>query len=317
MLLDKEEERSRVLVIGGTGHIGKHIVAASVRRGHPTSVLIRDAAPADLAKAQLLKSFIDSGVALIKGDLFDHGSLVNAIKGADVVISAVGTPQLDEQTRIVMAIKEAGNVIKRFLPSEFGSDPERVHTVDPAATLYAGKIRLRRLIEAEGIPHTYVCCNGFAETYLLSIGDVTAVGAAPPSSDKITVLGDGDAKGVFVVEEDIASYTVRAIDDTRTLNKILYMRPPANIVSHNELIALWEKKAGRTFQIARIPEADLLKLIKEAAYPLNMMLSHSLSVFVRGDQANFDIEASFGVEATELYPDVKYTTVDEYLDRLL
>uniref|UniRef100_A0A8R7RBF6 NmrA-like domain-containing protein n=1 Tax=Triticum urartu TaxID=4572 RepID=A0A8R7RBF6_TRIUA len=76
--------------------------------------------------------------------------------------------------RIVMAVKEAGNVIKRLLPSEFGSDVERVHTVDPAATLYAGKVRLRRLIEAEGIPHTYVCCNGFAETYLPSIGDVTA-----------------------------------------------------------------------------------------------------------------------------------------------
>ncbi|VAH70547.1 unnamed protein product [Triticum turgidum subsp. durum] len=106
MVLDKQD-RSRVLVIGGTGHIGKHIVAASVRRDNPTCVLIRDAAPAYLAKAQLLKSFIDSGVALIKGDLFDHDSLVNAIKGADAVISAVGTCQLDEQTRIVMAIKES------------------------------------------------------------------------------------------------------------------------------------------------------------------------------------------------------------------
>ena len=61
-----DEERSRVLVIGGTGHIGKHIVAASVRHGHPTSVLIRDAAPSDPAKAQLLMRFVDSGVALIK-----------------------------------------------------------------------------------------------------------------------------------------------------------------------------------------------------------------------------------------------------------
>ncbi|EMS61167.1 hypothetical protein TRIUR3_03687 [Triticum urartu] len=105
--------------------------------------------------------------------------------------------------RIVMAVKEAGNVIKRLLPSEFGSDVERVHTVDPAATLYAGKVRLRRLIEAE-----------------------------------------------------------------------------------------------------------------EAAFPLNILLSLWLSVFMRGDQANFDIEPSFGVEATELYPDVKYTTVDdEYLDQ--
>ncbi|VAI52603.1 unnamed protein product [Triticum turgidum subsp. durum] len=313
MVLDKE--RSRVLVIGGTGHIGKHIVAASARRGHSTFVLIRDVAPSDPAKMELLKRFTDSGVALIKGDLFDHGSLVNAIKGADIVISAVGPRQLAEQTRIVIAIKEAGNV-KRFLPSEFGSDVERVHTVDPAATLCASKVKFRRLIEAEGIPHIYVCCNGFAETYLPSIGDVTAVGAGPPS-DKITVLGDGDAKAVFVVEEDIAAYTVRAVDDPRTLNKILYMRPPANILSHNELISMWERKVGRTFHVVRIPEADLLKMIKEVTFPMNILLSLALSIFVRGDQANFEIEPSFGVEATELYPDLRYTTVDEYLDRLL
>ncbi|KAM0897585.1 hypothetical protein ACQ4PT_022490 [Festuca glaucescens] len=237
----------RVLVIGGTGHIGKHIVDASVRHGHSTSVLIRDATPSDPAKAQLLTSFVDSGIALIKGDLYNHESLVKAIKSTDIIISAVGPRQLAEQTRIVTAIKEAGNV-KRFLPSEFGSDVERVHTVDPVASLYARKVDLRRLIEAEGIPHTYVCCNGFAETYLPSIGDVTTVGAGPPS-EKITVLGDGDAK--------------------------------------------------------------------EAALPLNILLSIALSIFVRGDQANFEIEPSFGLEATELYPNVKYTTVDAYLNRLL
>ena len=55
----------------------------------------------------------------------------------------------------------------------------------------------------------------------------------------------------------------------------------------------------------------------EAAFPLNILLSLWLSIFMRGDQTNFDIEPSFGVEATELYPDVEYTTVDEYLDRLL
>jgi len=37
-------------------------------------------------------------------------------------------------------------------------------------------------------------------------------------------------------------------------------------------------------------------------------------VFVKGDHTNFVIEPSFGVEAYELYPDVKYTTVEEYLD---
>jgi hypothetical protein len=67
---------------------------------------------------------------------------------------------------------------------------------------------------------------------------------------------------VFVVEEDIANYTMRIVDDPRTLNKILYMRPPANIVSHNELISMWERRAGKTLQIVRIPEVDLLEWIK-------------------------------------------------------
>lgn len=72
---------------------------------------------------------------------------------------------------------------------------DHINTVDPAKSLYAVKANLRRLIEAEGIPHTYVSCNSFAETYLPSIGDVTAVGAGPPAN-KITVLGDGNTKGI-------------------------------------------------------------------------------------------------------------------------
>lgn len=49
----KDMERSRVLVIGGTGHIGnvKHIVAASACLGHPTAILIWEFAPSDSFKA--------------------------------------------------------------------------------------------------------------------------------------------------------------------------------------------------------------------------------------------------------------------------
>ena len=47
------------------------------------------------------------------------------------------------------------------------------------------------------------------------------------------------------------------------------------------------------------------------------MLSVFHSYFIKGDHTNLQIEPSFGVEATELYPDVKYTTVDEYLNQFL
>lgn len=46
----------------------------------------------------------------MQGDLHDHESLVKAIKQVDVVISTVGNMQLADQTKLITAIKEAGNV---------------------------------------------------------------------------------------------------------------------------------------------------------------------------------------------------------------
>jgi phenylcoumaran benzylic ether reductase len=102
-------EKSRILVVGGTGCLGRHVVAASARLGHPTLALVRDTAPSDPAKAALLKSFQDAGGTLLKGDLDDHGSLVSAVRLADVVISTIGVRQIPDQTKLVAAIEEAGN----------------------------------------------------------------------------------------------------------------------------------------------------------------------------------------------------------------
>lgn len=302
-----------MLVIGGTGYIGRFIVAASAREGHPTAVLVRDAAPADPAKAAVLQGFRDAGVALVKGDMYDHESLVEAIKSVDVVISAVGYAQLPDQTRIISAIKEAGNV-KRFFPSEFGNDVDHVHAVEPAKSVFAVKARIRRAIEAEAIPYTYVTSNFFAGRFLPTLAQVGVTGLP---TDKVLILGDGNVKGIFAAEEDVATYTVKAVDDPRTVNKILYLRPPSNILSHNELVSLWEKKVGKTFERVYIPEDEVLKKIQESPVPLNVALSISHSVWLKGDHTNFEIEPSFGVEATELYPDVKYITVDEYLNKFL
>ncbi|XP_072999611.1 eugenol synthase 1-like [Typha latifolia] len=306
-------EKLKILIIGATGYIGKHIVAASARSGHPTFALVRDTAPSELSKAQILQSFRDSGVTLVKGDLYDHQSLVKAIKTVDVVISTVGVLQLADQTKIIAAIKEAGNV-KRFLPSEFGNDVDRGHAVEPAKSTFAVKAQIRRAIEAEGIPYTYVSSNCFAGYFLPTI---VQSGANGPQTNKIVILGDGNAKAIFIGEDDIDTYTIKAVDDPRTLNKILYLRPPANILSHNELVSLWEKKTGRTFEREYVPEDVVLKQIQESPMPVNVFLAMNHSIFVKGDQTNFEIDPSFGVEASELYPDVNYTTVDEYLNRLL
>ena len=56
----------------------------------------------------------------MQGDLYDHQSLVSAIKQVDVVISTVGHLQLADQDKIISAIKEAGNVKVYFFSLPFG-----------------------------------------------------------------------------------------------------------------------------------------------------------------------------------------------------
>lgn len=67
---------------------------------------------------------------------------------------------------------------------------------------------------------------------------------------------------IFTKEEDIATYTIRAVDDPRTLNKILYVRPPANTYSFNDLVSLWEQKIGKTLERIYVPEEKVLQDIQ-------------------------------------------------------
>ncbi|KAL9394974.1 hypothetical protein Peur_014259 [Populus x canadensis] len=306
-------DKSKILIIGGTGYIGKFIVEASAKAGHPTFALVRESTVSDPVKRKLVENFKNLGVTLIYGDIDGHDNLVKSIKQVDVVISAVGNMQIADQTKIIAAIKEAGNV-KRFFPSEFTMDVDHVNAVEPAKTAFAMKAQIRRAIEAAGIPYTYVSSNGFAAYHLATMAQL---GLTAPPRDNITILGDGNAKAVFNKEDDIGTYTIKAVDDSRTLNKTVLIKPPKNIYSFNELVALWEKKIGKTLEKTYVPEEKLLKDIQESPIPINIVLSINHSAFFNGDMTNFDIDPSWGAEASELYPDVKYTTVEEYLDQFV
>ena len=83
---------------------------------------------------------------------------------------------------------------------------DRVHAVGPAKIAFGIKAQIRRAIEAEGIPYTYVCSNLFAGFFLprLSQSDATAAffvsklsqpGATGPPRDKVIIPGDGNPKG--------------------------------------------------------------------------------------------------------------------------
>ncbi|XP_049396137.1 isoflavone reductase homolog A622-like [Solanum stenotomum] len=309
------EEKSKILIIGGTGYIGKYLVKESVKCGHSTFILVRESTLANPEKSKLIDTFKSIGVTLIYGDLSNQESLIKAIKQVDVVISTVGGGQFADQENIINAIKEAGN-IKRFLPSEFGFDVDHVDAVEPAASHFALKAKIRGMIRSQGmIPYTFVISNWFADIFLPNFGDLQA---KTPPKDKVVIFGDGNTKAIYVKEEDIATYTIKAIDDPRTLNTTLHIRPPANILSFNEIVSLWEKKFGKTLDKLYLPEENIPHMIQEEPdLPSKVNLAICHSVFVKGDSTNFEVDPSIGVEATELYPEVKYTTVNDYYNKFV
>eukprot|EP00253_Pinus_taeda_P036466 PITA_36466 len=310
---------SRVLIVGATGYIGRRFVKASLALGYPTFVLCRPEVGFDIEKVHMLLSFKQAGAKLLEGTFEDPQSLVAALKQVDVVISAIAgnhfTNQILQQLKLVEAIKEAGN-IKRFLPSEFGMDPDRMeHALEPGNAVFIDKRKVRRAIEAAGIPHTYVSSNIFAG-YLA--GGLAQIARLMPPREEVVIYGDGavNVKAVWVDEDDVGTYTLKTIDDPRTLNKTVYIRPPQNILSQKELVEKWEQISGNTLKKTYVSAEDFLAGMEDQPYEHQVGISHFYQMFYSGDLCNFEIGPD-AREATELYPEVQYTTMDSYLKRYL
>ncbi|KAL5207119.1 hypothetical protein ABZP36_031554 [Zizania latifolia] len=236
----EEAMRSRVLVVGATGRLGGSLVSTSLAAGHPTFALVR---PHHLAvpESAPIRSLTDAGATLIKGSLENYPSLLEAVRQVDVVICAVPTKQALEQKPLIRAIKEAGCV--KGMDHGF----------------HEKKIEIRRLIESEGISHTYICCNFFMRYLLPSL---VQPGIDAPPSDEIKIFGDGNTRGVFVKETDVAKFAICTLEDPRTLNKTLYLRPSGNCYSMNELVDLWERKINKFLNKIYITEEQLLENIR-------------------------------------------------------
>ncbi|KAK4856997.1 hypothetical protein QYF36_023472 [Acer negundo] len=307
-----ESVLSKIVIFGGTGYIGKYMVKASVLLGHKTFVYARPITPHTTpSKLQLHKEFHSMGVTIVQGEVEEHEKMVSVLRQVDVVISTLAFPQILDQLKIIHAIKFAGN-IKRFLPSDFGCEEDRVNSLPPFEAILENKRKIRRAIEAANIPYTYVSANCFGAyfvNYLLRPHD-------HHQQEHIVVYGTGQSKAVLNYEEDIGVYTIKVANDPRTLNRIVYYRPETNIISQLELISLWEQKTGRTFKRVHIPEEEMVKQSQTLPHPENIPVSVLHSLFVKGELMNFEL-GNDDIEASKLYPDSVFTTVDQLLDIFL
>jgi len=70
---------------------------------------------------------------------------------------------------------------------------DRANGVNWAESLFNNKAQIRRTIEAEGIPHTFVVANFFAGHFLPNLSGLRAL-LTP--TNKVIIFGDGNPKGI-------------------------------------------------------------------------------------------------------------------------
>ena len=84
---------ARIIVVGGTGYAGAHIVREAVSRGHEVVAIARNAPEAPVA-----------GATYVQGSVLEPASLGTVFDGADAVVSAL-SPRGDMQNAVLGALQ--------------------------------------------------------------------------------------------------------------------------------------------------------------------------------------------------------------------
>jgi putative NADH-flavin reductase len=102
----------KIFIIGGSGRTGRELIKQGLEMGHEITALIRNPARFRLK---------DPGLTVIEGNVLHPGTFEDAVKGHDVVVSALGhhryiirTTILSEGTKNVIAAMEKHGV-RRFI----------------------------------------------------------------------------------------------------------------------------------------------------------------------------------------------------------
>ncbi|MCC3373686.1 aromatic alcohol reductase [Cohnella sp. REN36] len=298
---------TKTLIVGATGLLGNELLRASKKYGNEVHALVRSKTRLNAEKMKTLEAV---GATIHVGDLDDYDSLLKACKAVDCVISSVNWQSGDERT-LIQAAKDAG--VKRFIPSAFGLDftvatPGSSLIIDNFSAVYSSLL-------AAGLPYTLIHTGGFFTYWVATLGDMTKLGSPLPP-EEVNLYGDGKVKGSFVSESDVATVTVRALNDPKMENQAIHIG--ANTITQNEMIEMWEKMSGRSVRKISVMSDDIENIIASSvSQDQKVILSVAQlkrSYWIRGESVKHSTRSK---AAEELYPDLPFQTVQEGLTRLL
>ena len=279
-----------VLVTGGTGFVGSHLIDALLERGDTVTALVRSPAKAKAA------DFEPRGVRQVVGDLHDQPALQQATAGQDVIYHVAGLVAARNSAEFDYANREgSANVLRaaathgspRFvlvssMAAAGPSAPGRPLTGNetPAPVTHYGRSKLagEEEVRRSALPWTILrpsVVYGPRDTEVLKVFKLARWGLTP-------VFGSGDQELSAVTGEDLAGALVAAAGLDLAIGRTYYPCHP-QIFSSRTLAQTIGKAVGKEVATPGIPEwlaRGLLSVTGAAAHVANQ------ATLLNADKAN-------------------------------
>jgi NADH dehydrogenase len=235
-----------VLVTGGTGFVGPHVVHALRSQDTPVRALVRNA-----SRGTRLANW---GAELTVGDVTDAASLRTACEGVDAVVHLVaiikGRPEdfervMVEGTRNVVAAAQAAGVRRFVLASALGLD-ERTKDAVP---YYAAKWQMEQAVQEAGFEYVILRPSfvfgrdgGVLPTFvrLARFSPVTPI------------VGPGTQRLQPIWIENLAQYYALALTEPAAANRIFELGGP-DAVTWNEFWQRLKRVLGKRRPSIHVP----------------------------------------------------------------
>ena len=238
-----------LLVIGGTGTLGRQIVLQALTRGYQVRCLVRN-----FRKAAFLKEW---GVELVYGDLARPETIPPCLKGITAVIDASTSRanELDALKKVdwegklcLIEASKAAN-IKQFIFFS-AQNVEQFNNI-PLMKLKNG---IERKLQESGIPYTIFRLTGFYQGLIEQY--------AIPILENLPIWVTNENTYISYMDtQDIAKFCLKALQIPKTKNQTFFLSGSKGWVS-SEIINLCEQLAGQEAKVQRIP-LFLLKFVSQ------------------------------------------------------
>ena len=238
-----------LLIIGGTGTLGRQIVLQALTKGYQVRCLVRN-----FRKASFLKEW---GVELVYGDLTCPETIAPCFKGITAVIDASTSrpTELDSLKQVdwdgklcLLEAAKAAN-IKRFIFFS-AQNVEQFENI-PLMKL---KYRIEQKLKDSTIPYTVFRLTGFyqglIEQYAIPILENLPIWV---TNENISIA--------YMDTQDVAKFCLRSLQIPQTINQTFFLSGLKGWVSI-EIISVCEQLAGQTAKVQRVPLISLQLLSK-------------------------------------------------------